>query len=145
MPVRHTPAVLSFIEHMAEEQLRYETIFAENAEILQADEPKFDAAMAQIRVQQSPLVAKPGQLWEPTQETADEYLAYCNDICRSVPWNFNELSLLRGSPALPTHLSSRVKILHGAHAALICLVRCKFAQQSESVQLAIMKRHHELE
>jgi len=141
--MRHTPAVLNSIEHMAQEQLKYETIFSENAEILKADQPKFDAAMVQI--QQSPLVAKPGQRWQPTQETADEYLAYCNDICRSVPRDFNELSLLRGSPVLPTHMSSRVKILHGAHTALMCLVRCKFAQQPESVQLAIMKRHHELE
>jgi hypothetical protein len=98
--MHHTPAVLSFIEHMAEEQLKYETIFTENAEILRADQPKFDAAMAEI--QQSPFVAKPGQLWESTQENADEYLAYCNDICRSVPRNFNELSLLRGvSQVLP--------------------------------------------
>ena len=87
--MRHSPAVLSFIEHMAEEQLKYETIFAENAEILKEDQFKFDVAMAQIQ-----LVAKPGQLWEPTQENADKYLAFCNDICRSVPRNFNELSLL---------------------------------------------------
>ena len=72
--MRHTPAVLSFIEHMAEEQLKYETIFAENAEIHKGDQPKFDAAMTES--QQSPLVAKPGQLWESTRKTADEYLAY---------------------------------------------------------------------
>lgn len=141
--MHHTSAVLDFIEHMAQEQLKYEIIFAENAEILKADQHKFDAAMVQI--QQSPLVAKPGQRWQSTPETADEYLAYCNDICCSAPRNFNELSLLRGSPILPTHISSRVKILHRAHAVLMCLVRCKFAQQPESVQLAIMKRHHELE
>ena len=141
--MHHTSAVLNCIEHMAQEQLKYETIFVENAEILKADQPKFDAAIVQI--QQLPLIAKPGQCWQSTQETADEYLACCNDICCLVPQDFNELSLLRGSPVLPTHMSSHVKILHGAHAALMCLIRCKFAQQPESVQLAIMKRHHDLE
>ena len=37
--MRHTSAVLNFIEHMAQEQLRYENIFSENAEILRADQP----------------------------------------------------------------------------------------------------------
>jgi hypothetical protein len=89
--MRHTSAVVAFIENMAKEQLRYETIFGEQAEVLRADLPKFEAAMAQI--QQSPLVAKRGQRWEPTQDNVDEYLALCDDICHLVPQDFDELSL----------------------------------------------------
>ena len=34
--------------------------------------------------------------------------------------------------------------MYAAHGALICLVICKYAKQPERVQLAILKRHHEL-
>ena len=88
-----TSSEADFIENMAQEQCRYETIFGEQAEVLRADPPKFEAAMAQI--QQSPLVAKGGQPWEPTQDNVDEYLAYCDDICRLVPQDFEELSTLQ--------------------------------------------------
>jgi hypothetical protein len=86
--MRHTPAEVLFIENMAKEQLRYETIFSAQAEVLRTDRPKFEAAMAQI--QQSPLIAKRGQRWEPAQDNIDEYLAQCNDICQVVPQDFDE-------------------------------------------------------
>jgi hypothetical protein len=79
------------IEHIAQERLRFELIFEQQARVLREDKARCDAAMKKI--QQSPLVATRGQRWEPTQDNADEYLAYCEDICRSVPQNFDELSL----------------------------------------------------
>jgi hypothetical protein len=84
----HNSDVVDFIENMAQEQLRYDTIFGEQAEVLRADIPRFEAAMAQI--QQLLLVAKQ---WEPAQDNVDEYLAHCNDICCLVPQDFDELSL----------------------------------------------------
>jgi len=125
--MRGPSTAVDFIENMAQKQIRYETIFGEQAEVLGADLPKFEAAMAQL--QKSPLVAKHGQRWEPTQENVDVYLARCDEICRLIPRDFHD----------------RVKILHGAHAALMCLVTCKIAQQHDRVQLAILKRHNELE
>ena len=87
-----TPADAAFIEHVAQEELRYETIFTNQAEVLRADVPNFERAMTQI--QQSPLVAKPGQCWQPAEDNIDEYLAQCNDICHLVPQDFDELSHL---------------------------------------------------
>ena len=46
------------------------TIFEEQSEILRAD------PSAMVQIQRSPLVAKHGQHWVPTQ--VDEYLARCN-------------------------------------------------------------------
>ena len=88
--MRHTPAEIEFIETMAKEQLRYETIFSTQAEWLRTDPLKFTAAMAKIK--QSPLIAKHGQPWEPTPDNVDQYLAQCNDICQLAPQNFDELS-----------------------------------------------------
>lgn len=79
-------------------------------------------------IKQSPLVAKHGQLWQPTQDNVDEYLARCDEICHTVPQDFND----------------RVKILHAAHGALMGLVTCKISQYDESIQLAVLKRHNEL-
>jgi len=90
----HTAAEVDFIECMAQEQFRYEAIFEEHAQVLRADMPRFKAAMAKF--QQTPLVAKFGQRWEPTQDNVDEYLAHCDDICRLVPQDIDELSLLPG-------------------------------------------------
>jgi hypothetical protein len=89
--MHHNSATIALIECMAQDQLRYELIFTKQAEVHRSDQPKFDAAMAKI--QQSPLVVKPGQRWEPTGDGVDEYLARCDDICRSVPQDFDELSL----------------------------------------------------
>ena len=57
--------------------------------MLSADVLKFETAMSQL--QKSPLVAKPGQRWEPTRDNVDEYLTRCDEICRLVPQDFNEL------------------------------------------------------
>jgi hypothetical protein len=146
--MRYTLAEVEFIEIMAKEQLRYENIFSAQAELLRTDPPNFEAAMAQI--QRSPLIAKRGQPWEPTEDNVDryQYLAQCHDICQLVPQNFDELSLLAsvilGVLLFNLNLPSRVKILHVAHGALMCLVICKVAGQSERVELGILKRHHEL-
>jgi len=91
--MRHTRAQVNLIENMAKERLRYETICAEQAEVLRSDPSKFEAAMVQI--QKSPLIARHGQLWEPKEDDVDEYLAFCDDICLLVPRNFNELSLCK--------------------------------------------------
>ncbi|KAF8972291.1 hypothetical protein BDZ97DRAFT_1752873 [Flammula alnicola] len=118
--MRRASTAVDFVEDMAQKQIKYETIFGEQAEVLRSDLPKFDAAMAQL--QKSPLVAKRGQRWEPTQDNVDEYLARCDEICHLVPQDFDELT----------------------HGALMCLVTCKIAQQHDRVQLAILKRHNEL-
>ena len=112
--------------------------------MLRSDLPKFEAAMAQL--QKSPLVAKHGQRWEHTQDNVYEYLARCDEICHLLPRDFDELTfstrLLKVLPS--SNIFSRIKILHAAHAALMCLVTCKIAQQHDRVQLAILKRHNEL-
>lgn len=113
-------------EDMAQKRIKYETIFTDQSEVLRSDPPRFEAAMANIK--QSPLVAKHGQLWQPTQDNVDEYLARCDEICHTVPQDFND----------------RVKILHAAHGALMGLVTCKISQYDESIQLAVLKRHNEL-
>ena len=90
-----TPAEVDFVENMAQQQIRYETILIDQTEILKTDQLEFDRARAQI--QQSTFVAKPGQRWVPTQDKVDEHLAQCDEICRSVPRDFDELSLLQSS------------------------------------------------
>ena len=90
--MRFTPADAAFIEHIAQEQLRYETIFSNQAEVLRADIPNYERAMTQFK--QSPLAAKPGQCWQPAEDNVDEYLAQCNAMCHSVPQDFDELSHL---------------------------------------------------
>jgi hypothetical protein len=85
---------VDFVEDMAQEQIKYETIFGEQAEVLRSDLPKFEEAMTQI--QKSPLVAQPGQRWEPTQDNVDDYLARCDEICHLVPRDFDELSSSQG-------------------------------------------------
>jgi hypothetical protein len=74
----------------------------------------------------------------------EKYLACCNDICHSVPQDFNELSLKIIEVLLLSDKTQSRQNRYAAHAALLCLVTCKFSQQPESVQLAILKRHNEL-
>ena len=90
--MRHTRTQLDFIENMAKERLRYETICAEQGEVLRSDPPKFNAAV--VRICQSPLIAKCSQVWKPKEDDADQYLASCDDICQLVPQDFDELSFL---------------------------------------------------
>jgi len=122
--MRLTPDQVEFVENMAREQRRYQTIINEQSEVLRTDPPESEAATA--RVQQSPLVAKRGQRWEPTQDKVDEYLAQCNDLCNLVPQDFDD----------------RVKIVHGAYAALACIIICKIGRQPSNVRLAISERRH---
>jgi hypothetical protein len=86
--MRHDSATVALIECMAQDQLRYERIFTEQAEILRVDQPRYDAALAKF--QQSPLLAQPGQRWEPTEDGVEEYLAGCNNICQMIPQDFDE-------------------------------------------------------
>jgi hypothetical protein len=44
----HNLATITFIESMAQDQLRFEVIFTKQAKVLRADKPRFDAAMAKI-------------------------------------------------------------------------------------------------
>ena len=67
---------------MAQKQIRYETIFGEQAEVLRSDLPKFEAAMAQL--QKSPLVAKHGQRREPTQDNIDEIMNILRAVMKFV-------------------------------------------------------------
>ncbi|KAH9167391.1 hypothetical protein EDB89DRAFT_129962 [Lactarius sanguifluus] len=121
-----TSAASDPIEDMAKEQIKYQIIFREQAQVLKTNQTKFDEAMAKI--QQSSLVAKQGQHWEPTPDKVDEYLSKCDEICHTVPHNFDD----------------HVKILHAAYAALMCIVTCKNTKQPESVQLAVLRRRHKL-
>jgi hypothetical protein len=114
------------VEHIAQERIRYESIFEEQRKILQTDQAKYDQAIAKTR--QSSFVAKPGQRWQPPQDKVDEYLAKCDEICHSVPRDFED----------------RVKIMFAAHAALMCMIFGKIAQQRECVQLAISRRRREI-
>jgi len=79
------------VDFIKDELLRYEAVFAKQAGFLRADPCSFQAAM--VKIQQSPLVAKDGQCWEPTENNIDDYLAHCNEICQLVPQGFDELSL----------------------------------------------------
>jgi hypothetical protein len=80
------------VEHIAQERIRYETIFEEQRKILQTDQAKYLEAIAKTR--QSSFVAKPGQRWQPTQDKVDEYLAKCDEICRSDPRDCEEFSII---------------------------------------------------
>ncbi|KAF8271077.1 hypothetical protein EI94DRAFT_1721285 [Lactarius quietus] len=102
-----------------------EVDFIEHMAKEQTDPAKTKEAKAKFLA--SGLIGERGK-WQPTQDKADEYLAKCDDIVRMVPRDFDD----------------RVKILYAAHAGLMCLVNCKFAQQRERVQLAIVQRHHEI-
>jgi hypothetical protein len=50
----------------------------------------------------------------------------------------------RGLFALQLFSSSRVKVLNGANAGLMVVIMCKLGKQSESVQMAILKRYTEI-
>ena len=81
----------NFVENIARAQLHYEAIFSAQTEVLRSDPAGFEVAMA--RFQSSPLLAKPGQAWEPLQGDVDAYLARCDDICELKPQCFDELSI----------------------------------------------------
>ncbi|KAH9039297.1 hypothetical protein EDB85DRAFT_1887481 [Lactarius pseudohatsudake] len=65
-----TSAASDPIEDRAKEQIKYEIIFREQAQVLQTNQTKFNEAMANI--QQSPLIAKQGQHWKPTPDKNTE-------------------------------------------------------------------------
>ena len=92
--MHQTPTAVDFVEDIAQKRIKYETIFTEQAAVLRSDPARFEAAMANI--QQSPLVAKQGQCWQPTQDKIDKYLAFCDEACHIVPQDFNELSFSQG-------------------------------------------------
>lgn len=92
--MHQTSTAVDFVEDIAQKRIKYETIFTEQAAVLRSDPARFEAAMANI--QQSSLVAKQGQCWQPTQDKIDEYLAFCDEACHIVPQDFNELSFSQG-------------------------------------------------
>jgi hypothetical protein len=132
------------VEHMAQEQFRYESIFEEQHKILITDQAKYEQAIAKVR--QSSFVANPGQRWQPPQDKVDEYIAKCDEICHSVPRDIEEFSVMQLSRGarLTSDKCSRVKIMFAAHAALMCTITGKIAHQRECVQLAILRRHREI-
>jgi hypothetical protein len=138
-----TSTEVDFVEHIAQEEVRYETIFEEQRKVLQTDQAKYEQAIAKVR--QSSFVAKPGQRWEPTQDKVDEYLAKCYEICHSVPRDCEEFSVMQLSQGarLTSDTFSGVKIMFAAFAALRCLDG-QIAQQRACVQLAVSTRHREL-
>jgi hypothetical protein len=144
---------LDFIEDIARRRLEYEIKFEEQAKVLREELHFFQADITKIQL--APLINLSGERWaagEPTPDKVDEYLAQCDELCNLVPNDLDELSLLilaRWYPEFIPNINlmcthSRVKITQGAHAGLQCLVNCKVSLQSEHIQLAIMKRHHEL-
>lgn len=88
-PMDHTVET-KLIENIASlrAQIKYEATFSAQAEILRTDPPNFNAAMAKI--QALPLVAKPGQSWEPAQGDVDPYLTRCDEMCAATPKCFDE-------------------------------------------------------
>ena len=83
-----TPEQHNFVEHIAKEQIKYESIFTEQANVLQADLKGYQVAMTQIK--QPPLIAKCGQCQEPPLDEVDQYLIQCDNICQIVPHNVDE-------------------------------------------------------
>ena len=55
----HNLATIAFIESIVQDQLIYKLNFTKQSELLKTDQPRLDTVMA--KMQQSPLVAKPGQ------------------------------------------------------------------------------------
>jgi hypothetical protein len=89
--MRHDAATMALIERIAQDWLKYELLFTEQTKVLQTDQARSNAAQA--KVLQSPLLAKPGQHWQPAADKVDEYLAHCDEMCQLVPQDFEELSL----------------------------------------------------
>ena len=87
-----THAELGMVEHLAQMQIQYELTIAEQGEILQTNLSDYNEAAA--RLEQTPFVAKPGQDWQPTDDKIDNYFAKCDEICRTIPCNIDELSVL---------------------------------------------------
>lgn len=142
-----TSAELDFVEHIAQEQIRDETIFKEQRKVLQTDQAKYMEAIAKTRAtRQSSFVAKPGQRWQTPQDKVDEYLAKHDEICRSVPRDCEEFSVrqLSKGARLTSDKFSRVKIMFAAHAALMCIIFGKLVHKPHRVRLAIVKRHTEI-
>ena len=90
--MRRASTAVDFVEDMARKQIRYEAIFGEQAEVLRSHLPKFEAAMAQL--QESPLVAKHGQRWEPTQDNVDEIMGL-RAVMNYVPCNLQDRTATR--------------------------------------------------
>jgi len=77
-----------FVEDIARAQLHYEAIIVAQTDVLRLDPVAFEAAA--VKVQQSPLIAKSGQRWEPAQDDVEQYLAKCDDICGLNPQTFED-------------------------------------------------------
>jgi hypothetical protein len=112
--MRQTTAEAGIIEHIAQEQLKFEIVFEE-----------------QTREQTKPAVTQPNTanignppkiLLTSISRTVKISVVQCHRILMS--WVFPKAS------ELLSNLRSRVKILHAAHAALMCLVTCKFISKT---------------
>lgn len=55
---------VEYVEHMAQKQIRYETIFEEQAKVFRTDQDRY--FQANKRLQQTSFVVKSGQRWQPT-------------------------------------------------------------------------------
>ena len=87
----HHSNSVNFVQNIARAQLHYEAIFSAQSKVLRLDPAGLKAAMA--RFQSLPLLAKPGQTWEPLQGDVETYLAKCDEICKLKPGSFDELSV----------------------------------------------------
>jgi hypothetical protein len=87
-----TDTELAMVEHLAQMQIRYEIIIAEQGEVFRTDMSSYNQAAA--RLQQTSFVAKSGQDWQPTDDKVDDYFAKCDEICRTIPHDINELSFV---------------------------------------------------
>ena len=79
------------IESIAQARVKYENILNDQCAELRKDPDRFHLAVTKLN--ETPLVAKPGQTWVPTQDMVDEYLAKCDELCLVVPKTFDEFSL----------------------------------------------------
>lgn len=139
----YTQAQLEFIENAAQEQHKYQTIFAYHCQVLQTDPVKYEAAMQEV--QRSSVELNPGKCWERAQEDLEKYLGECDAICQTDPQGFEELSLFyRALRVLLSDKLSHVKIVLGAYTALVILLHHKVGKESQSVQLAILDRVRQL-
>jgi hypothetical protein len=90
--MRHTRTSEELIETIAQERVKYENIINDQCTELQTEPHRFHVAVTKLN--ETSLIAKPGQNWLPAQDMVDDYLAKCDELCHIVPKTFDEFSPL---------------------------------------------------
>jgi hypothetical protein len=80
------------IESIAQARVKYENIINDQCTELRTDPHRFHVAVTKLN--ETPLIAKPGQSWVPARDMVDDCLAKCDELCHIVPKTFDEFSPL---------------------------------------------------